>query len=470
MLVIQDISGRAAELSVARKLAYHDRVTDLPNREFLLDELQQVVNRQRLLEGRLAVICLHIGSADELGYALSVVQQDKLLKALADQLLERLRGTNASLDADLDRVSIVARSDYRQFTVLLPNVADGADAEAVTLRLLDMLAEPLTVDGRTVLISPRAGVALFPQDGNDADSLFSNALVAMDDARLSPSSSYRLYSGTVRMRALQRQDLACELRTALDQDQFSVEFLPVSETSSDQCVSVEALLRWPAALTGEQNTTKIVAIAEHTGLILDIGQHVFDAGLRAFATWYARFSATVRLSFNVSLQEFSQPDFARRVSDILASQNIATRQIDLEIKQQRMKSDSANGFEACKALAKLGVRVVLDDFARAPYSLQMLANSSVAGLKVDRGVVAELAGDSSAQRACAAAMAVATELDLPIIACGVETAEQSHKLADLGFVLQQGFYFSHALTTEQVCAMLSENRSATQAQESPDDA
>ena len=286
LIVVLDVGEPANAYSRMLDLAYVDRATTLPTREYFLEELERFTDISRLKGQRAAVICFSIEQSEGHGNAFSGQRQDLVLKELAARLVLSLRGVNKRSEPDHERYSVAARIDYRQYGVLLPSIGSGADAESVTVRLIEALEQPVALGNRQVAVTVRAGLALFPQDGADADTLFENALAAMEDARSSQTDSYKFHSGTLKLRALQRNELALELKTALDRQQFSLDYLPIVDAKTGGVAGVEALLRWPQAAFGTQRTQKVIALAEHTGLIVPIGEWVMTQGIADLKRWH----------------------------------------------------------------------------------------------------------------------------------------------------------------------------------------
>lgn len=454
LLVVRDLSGDAADAERMRRLAFEDATTGLPNRQRFFDDLEKVVGVQGLREGRAAVLCVHLGRIEDSAPGMSAFQQDTLLREVAARLTTQVRGSNADLESDMERVTVIARTDYRQFSLVLPDIESGSDAEAVAGRLAAALKAPFTVGSRSVLVSPAIGVALYPQDGEDAQTLFDNALVAMENGRASDDVDFEMHSGTMRLRALQRQDLALELRSALDRDAFELQYHPIVDAASREPVALEALVRWPSALLGERSIPRLVNIAERTGLIVPIGEWVMREALTVLAQVRAT-GSRARLTVNLSPQEFSRQDLPERVSAIAAESSLDAGAIEFEINESTLARDAGNGFPRIKALRAAGATVVLDGFGAGTSSIASLARSPIDGLKIDRSLVRDVVTDERAAAACAAAVAMSDTLGLRCIAVGVETADQAEALKAMGCHQLQGFLFSRPLDAQAVLELAS---------------
>ncbi|MDJ0711596.1 MAG: EAL domain-containing protein [Woeseiaceae bacterium] len=442
LLIMRDLTEQKRVHLDTQRLAYTDEITGLPNREFLLTELQKVVEVQRLKEGRSAVICIHVGHFDDYGYAVGATQQDKVLAQLAARLDGQLRGSNKQGAADFERYSIVSRSNYRQFCVVLPSIESGDDAEAVAERLVTELKLPVNMSNRTVIVNACGGIALYPQDGLDARSLFENALAAMEDARSEPDTAIRFHSGTVRLRTLQRTDLEAELKAALKNDDYDLDYLPVFDVNREAPIIMEALLRWPDAVLGSQPTRKIVRVAERTGLILPIGRWVLRQACERLRCWREAGHEDIRMAVNVSVQELVSDGLVEMVEQALSDFDIEPDALDIELKENWLSREAQSGFAISSRLEALGVRLVVDDYGTGPCSLADLAQSPISALKVDGSIIAGLETNDRDKAALAAALETANKLGLEAIAKGIETEKQACELRSLGYRYLQGFLLS----------------------------
>lgn len=457
MIVARDISDRKTEFDRMERLAYLDDTTKLPNRLFLVEELQRCTDLLRLQEGRAAVICLDATGADGHLNALGIADQDAVLVELASRMMHELRGANDDSVDDYERYTVAARIEQYQFGVILPVIESGSDAESVARRLIETLQQPVRLRKHDKKISIRAGIALFPQDGSDADTLVTNALAAMEDAKSNPGTPYKLHSGTVRLRALQRQDLELELRAALDNDEFAVDFLPIVAADTGDVMSVEALLRWPQNMFHQQSIKKVIAIAENTGLILPIGDWVLRKSLQALGAWHEAGFPDIRLSVNLSVQEFSRDDLVQRIEKALNESSVEARHVDLEISEYTLFRDAMKNYAMCEALKALGVGIVVDDYGTGACSLAHVARSPVDTIKIDNSFVANAVHDDRERAACGAIIAMAKSLGKKIIAEGVETREHAELLIEQGCDAMQGYLICKPASADEIAEFLAGN-------------
>ena len=459
--------GRDRVLVIAREDGIHaprvsrdgrpemlDSGTGLPNRALLLEELEQIAVTQRLKEGRAAVLCLYVELPESGFGALGVGKEDELLTKLAARLGGQLRGMNDEDPVDYERYSVLARTDYRQFVVVLPEIETGEAAEAVLCRLIESLQQPVTVGTRSTMASVSGGLALLPQDGTDAQTLLDNATAAMADARASEGTSYRFHSGTVRLRSLQRQDVAADLKTALSNEAFEIRFMPVVSATSGKPRSAEALLRWPETALGAVSTQKIVTTAEHTGVIIEIGDWVTRKALEASRSWHQKGHHAMRVSINLSGQEFASPGLVSRVADALRDTGADPTSVEFELKEHMVARDATRNFATIRALKELGINLLLDDYGTGACTLADLSRCPLDAIKIDLSLVARIETDVRDRAACAAAIGMAHGLGMRVVAEGVETEAQATYLREAGCDELQGFLFAVPLSDKELMRLL----------------
>lgn len=454
VVVAHDISPKQTELLRMHRLAYVDETTTLPNREFFLRELGDVVEFQQLREGRTAVIVVNIEQLEESRNSFGNARQDFILAELAGRLSTALRGTNADEADDYERCSFLARTDYHSFGIILPSIEGGSDAEAVVERVVQRVSEPVKVGDRTITLKAFGGIALFPQDGRNAEHLFENAVAAMEDARCSHSGSYKFHTGTMRLRTLQRQDLELELRAALDTGEFSVNYQPIIERKTGKIRAVEALLRWPDSILGSHSTRKLISIAERTNLIADIDAWVLNHSCEQLSEWKKMGFPKLRLSLNVSAQEFSRPDIVQTISAALLRAGIQPGDLSVEINEHILFRDAMKNYATCKALKSIGIGIVVDDYGIGSCSLAHLSHAPIDALKIDNVLIGSLEVSGRDNAACDAAISMSHALGLEAIAEGVETEQQAELLGDLGCDLLQGYYYFEPMLASELSQYL----------------
>lgn len=450
LLVVRGTTHRRQAVSRLRQLAYVDDVTALPNRDYFLNQLELILEHQRLREGRAAIISCHLDDLDSQHSEIGTAHHDAILHELGARLVHELRGANSNEEHDYERRSIVARVDFLRFGIVLPEIESGTDAESVAERLTLSLRAPMEIEGKTYRIDVRAGIALFPQDGTDVPTLFENANAATEEARAGEAGDVAFHSGTLKLRTLQRQDLEVELRSALDRGAFALNFLPIFDAATGDVRSVEALLRWPDSVMGKHSTSKVIGLAERTGLIVPIGEWVLRESFDQLKSWQDSIQQDLRLAVNLSMQEFSRQEIAARMAAVMLEVGIQPTSIELEITEKMLARDAAAGYRAMDALKALGVSLVVDDFGTGACSLAQFAHSPVDGIKIDNSLVNGAESCVQDLAACAAAISSAHALGLNVVAEGVETKQQAQLLRQKGSDYLQGYYLCPPLNASDI--------------------
>ena len=459
LLIVRDTSATQARLDRLERLAYLDKVTGLPNYEWLLDQIETVAERLRLKGGRAAVICVEIDQLAVVPQLDSQSRQDEILQKLASRIMNGLRGANDETETDVERYSAVARVGEKRFAVVLPVIETGDDAAAVAARLVDLIEAPLREGDSERRVRSAAGIALYPQDGTHAKELFESAVMAMQDSKNSASMHHRFHSGTVRMRALERQDLELELRAALDNEEFALDWLPIVERESRRVVTAEALLRWPKPVFGNSSIAEVVAVAECTGMILPIGEWVFRSACEQLGRWRADGHSDLRVAVNVSAQEFARAGLVDRTERLLRVTGLDAASFDIEITEHLLFRDAMKGFPMCNDLKALGIEISVDDYGTGICSFDHLSKSPADKVKIHLDFVAQAASSATGRAACAAIIAMAHELGIRVVAEGVETEEQAQVLDEIGCDFLQGFLFCEPCPADEFSDYL-DNREA----------
>jgi EAL domain-containing protein (putative c-di-GMP-specific phosphodiesterase class I)/GGDEF domain-containing protein len=450
LLIMRDTSRRQKDMSRLKRLAFADAVTGLPNREFFCEELKKVCEQQRLREGRAAVICIHVEDVDAQQGSLSGRRYNTVLEELCQRLVRELRGANSLDEEDFERRTIIARIDFHRIGIILPSIETGSDAESVTERLVQLLHQPVDIDGKSHATTVYAGIGLFPQDGAEVATLAANSNAATDEARAGEPGNITFHSGTVQLRTLQRQDLEVEIKKALERGSFALNFLPIVDATSNAVRSLEALLRWPDSVMASHSTSRIIGLAERTGLIVPIGEFVLRESFGQLRAWHDAGLSDLRLAVNLSMQEFSRPDIAPRMAALLLEAGVQPGDVDLEITEKMLARDALNGFQVLNAFKALGINLHVDDYGTTACSMAQLAHSPIDGIKLDNSLVAGLESCDRDRSACKASIASAHALGLEVIAEGVETTFQADALRAAGCDMLQGFFFTKPLTPDDV--------------------
>jgi diguanylate cyclase (GGDEF)-like protein/PAS domain S-box-containing protein len=431
---VQDISERKRSEEQIQFQAYHDALTGLPNRLLLNDRLSQALAYAQRRQGMLALLFLDLDHFklinDSLGHAVG----DRLLR----QVGERLRAAVRIEDT-------VARVGGDEFLLLLPHLVKSEDAARTAQKLLDTLAAPFAVDGHDLFVTASVGVALFPDDGADPDTLLRNADAAMYWAKESGRNHYQLCTRALTARAVERLSMERELRRALERGEFTLVYQPQVNLRTSRIVGAEALVRWQHPERGVVLPATFIPVAEESRLIVPLGAWVLDSACRQLREWHAAGADGLRLSVNLSGRQLPQHDLMAMVEGALRTHAIPPETLELEITESVAMQNVEWTQRLLRTLRSLGVRLAIDDFGTGQSSLAYLRHFPLSALKIDRSFIADIGHDPVDEAIVRAVIALAHSVDLTVVAEGVAEAEQLAFLRHAGCDEGQGYLFSPPL-------------------------
>jgi EAL domain-containing protein (putative c-di-GMP-specific phosphodiesterase class I) len=367
------------------------------------------------------------------------------LKVVARRLLSCLRATDTT-----------ARVGGDSFAVMLPALTQGLDAGKVAQNIERSLDNPLRLGGRELRITSSIGIAIYPDDGNDAETLMNCAEAALKSAKAAGGSTRRFYTSEMNTTSLRSLSLENDLRRALtlEQDQFIIEFQPIVDGSTGQIESAEALMRWKHPELGIISPTEFIPIAESRGLIIPLGAWVLRGVCQQIRRWRDAGYSPIPISVNVSPIQFWHADFLGLAMQTLLDTGVPGKLLRFEITEGSVMREISLVGEALNAVQQLDVQTAIDDFGTGFSSLNVLRQLPLDILKIDRSFVAECAEDSSGSAITKAIIALAKSLGLGVVAEGVETEEQRSFLLQHDCLSMQGFFFSHPLPVDRLTRVI----------------
>jgi len=427
------------------KLAYFDALTGLPNREQLRNRLNSTLTSAKQHQRMLAVLYLDLDNFKRVNDTLGHAVGDELLCLVAARLRSSLRADDAVDDVPSSRSSHIARLGGDEFIVILPNIRSADDAAAVAARLIAELQEPMRLALHTLVVTPSVGVAMYPADGVEADTLLRNADLAMYFAKRKGPGMFAFFDASMNDAALHRFTLEAKLRGALERGEFTLHYQPQFDVRSGGISGMEALLRWTNEELGVIPPAEFIPVAEETGLILSIGEWVLRTACKQAKDWIDEGLPVVRMAVNVSGQQFILKDFPQLVAGIVKETGLEASMLELEITESVVMKDEAWAEQALAQLKALGVMLAIDDFGTGYSSFGRLRHFAVDRLKIDRSFMTSLI-DSGDDRAIAAAIiAMSRSMRISVTAEGVESFPQLLFLQEHDCHEAQGFLFSRAL-------------------------
>lgn len=445
---VRDMGERLAEAhSQMEHQAFHDHLTDLPNRRLIRELLSEELERAGRGGGAVAILFIDIDGFKRINDALGHAAGDALLRTVA----ERLGALSRTLDRP-QRTHLARLGGDELLLVLAGAVAPDVAAE-IGARALAAVARPVTLGELRQVVTASIGVALFPRDATDADGLIRAADLAMYAAKSQGRNTIRFYSAELNARVAARLRLENGLRQALARQALRLCYQPIVDLASGQVVAFEALLRWRDPDLGDVSPAELIPIAEDTGLILPIGHWVLGEVCRQIVAWRARGCATVPVAVNVSAAQLNREDLAPIIRQVLAHYDLAPADLVLEVTESVLMTLDAQSEARLSALRRLGVPIHIDDFGTGYSSLSYLRRFQFDCIKIDAGFIGGVTEPGDARILVTAIIALAHALDTKVIAEGVETPAQAAALTALGCKLGQGFGYARPLAEDAAGAL-----------------
>ena len=443
-----DITERKRAERQIQTLAYHDALTELPNRLLFNDRLSLALAQAHRYKQKPAVLFLDLDRFKTINDSLGHGIGDRVLKETASRLQSCVR-----------EVDTVARVGGDEFILLLVGLHRPVEAARVAEKILQALRQPLSLEGHELFVSASMGIAVYPDDGLDVDTLVKNADVAMYRAKEHGRDRYQLYTPSLNTRALDRLALENSLRRALAHDELRVHYQPLLDLKTGNIRGNEALLRWQHPDKGTlMSASEFIDLAELTGLIVPIGPWVLRTACAQTKAWQKEGHPDLRVAVNLSMRQFLQPDLLAQIKGVLAETGLEARFLDLEITETNAMKDAEATMHTLTELKALGVHISIDDFGIGYSSLSHLKRLPVDALKIDRSFVQSLPADDSDAAITKAVITLAHTLKLQVVAEGVETEAQRFFLSTQGCDQMQGWLFSEAISAEHCGALLDRHR------------
>ena len=437
---------QGAEQRLAQ-LAQYDALTGLANRTLFQDRLAQAIARAHRSERRIALLFLDLDRFKEINDSLGHEAGDRVLQEAAARLRQHLREGDS-----------VARLGGDEFTVVLEDVESAEQVQGVAHKLLRAFAEPMAFAGRDLFVTLSMGIALYPADGADADSLLKHADTAMYQAKSEGRDNFQFYAAAMSAAAHERLSLEGSLRQALERGEFVLHYQPVVRLASGEISSVEALLRWRHPEHGLVSPGRFIGAAEQNGLIVPIGAWVLREACAQAARWQAAGLRPLRVAVNLSARQFRRPGLVDTVRGALRAAALQPQWLILEITESVLMDNPAAGGAVLGALRDLGAHMALDDFGTGYSSLAYLKHLPLDVIKIDRSFVRDIPADVDDAAIVKATIGLAASLGMLTTAEGVETREQLAFLQEHGCRFGQGYLFSPAVEADAFAAMLREER------------
>jgi diguanylate cyclase (GGDEF)-like protein len=425
-------------------LAYYDSLTSLPNRRLFHDRLSQSLALARRYNRVLAVLFFDLDHFKTVNDTLGHPVGDLLLQTVA----ERLSCLRAS--------DTIARLGGDEFAILLPEITLAEDVSAVAEKILVALKPPFAIGGNELFTSTSMGISIYPNDGEDPETLMKNVDIAMYRAKQEGGNNYQLYSPALGAKVAERMALANRLRQALEREEFVLHYQPQVDLSSGHIVGVEALLRWRHPDLGLVAAAQFIHVAEDSGLIVPIGEWVLRSACAQMQTWHAAGLTQLSGAVNLSNGQFRQNNLLETVTRTLKDTGLDPNYLVLELTERTIMENADAAIGVLRELHARGIQISLDDFGTGHCSLSCLKSFPVDNLKIDQSFICGIPSNPDDAVITRTVIAMAHGLSLNVIAEGVETAEQLAFLRKHRCDQFQGYYFSQPVSAEAFTQLLRE--------------
>jgi diguanylate cyclase (GGDEF)-like protein/PAS domain S-box-containing protein len=440
----EDITERKQKLESILQMAYYDSLTGLPNRYFIQELLQNTMTQAQRHRRMLAVLFLDLDRFKSINDTLGHPVGDQLLRATAQRLKEC-----CSREGD-----IVARRGGDEFIILLPELKDVNGPVRVAQRIITAFAQPFILPDHKLSISASIGISIFPRDGSDPETLVKNADIAMYCAKEEGRDRYSLFKPVTDSPISERETMETSLHMALERGQFLLYYQPKINTKTGRISSIEALARWLHPEFGMLPPTRFIPLAEESGFIIPLGEWVLRTACAQNKAWQDAGYPPMRVAVNFSPRQFQFFNLAEMVERVLADTGLEPCWLELEITENLILRHEDAAVQALCSLSRLGVHISIDDFGTGYSTFSYIKKIPINTLKIDQSFINGICSNLNDEAITTAVIGMAKNLNLNVIAEGVETEGQRKVLESLNCMEMQGYFFSRPLPAEELSNFL----------------
>ena len=425
-----------------RRKAMHDALTGLPNRAMFLESLDRVLRKARRRGARFSVLFVDLDRFKEVNDTMGHTAGDRMLLAVSERLTKAVRQSD-----------LVARLGGDEFVVLIEEHKGPEEVMIVAQKILALLERPVMLEWREVAISASLGIASFPEDGDDVETLMKHADLAMYQAKERGRNNFQFYSSEFNRLSVERSEIEKRIRAGLERDEFFLQYQPEVDLASGKVVAAEALVRWRTPPAPVVMPPDFLPIAEENGTIIPIGRWVLERALADLRAWRDR-GVDITLSINLSARQLQQPELADSVRNALAAHGVAARGLRFEIPETALMVESDASTRTVRALQEAGVEIALDNFGTGYSSLGLVRGFALRVVKIDRSLVSSCPNKRECAALVQAVSAMARNLGLTVIAGGVETEEERRVVATLGCDRAQGNFIGRPVEAARIAELV----------------
>ncbi len=445
--IVRDISDRRRLEMRIQYQADHDALTGLANRNLLRNRLGQAIAYAARDGHPIWVVFLDLDRFKSVNDSLGHKAGDTLLTVMGNRLKSAMRDTDT-----------VARLGGDEFVLVLPRPEGGGLSTSTMRRVMEVVAQPLMIEGQPFSLSCSIGVAVYPADGVEPDTLLERADIAMYRAKETGRNNFQFFTAAMNERLLERLRIENDLRTAIERDEFVLHYQPQVDLCTGRMVGMEALIRWRHPEIGMVPPGRFIGVAEETGLIVPIGAWVIRTACAQNKAWQRAGLKPMRIAINLSARQFAQPDLVQSITAVLAETGMDAQLLEIELTESMVMADVDQAINILRNLKAIGVLLSIDDFGTGYSSLSYLKRFPIDILKIDQSFVRDIAVDTDDAAIALAIISLAHTLRLKVIAEGVETEAQMRYLRHNGCDVMQGYYFSRPVPAAELELLMLEDK------------
>lgn len=419
--------------------AEHDMLTGLPNRTLYFDRLHQAIKKSARTHRKTAVVFIDLDRFKEINDSLGHDTGDWVVKLLGKRLKSHIRD-----------VDTLARFGGDEFLILIESFTDRKDVVEVLNKLIHSMEKPFDVQGHSLHLTLSAGVSIYPDDGNDPESLIRNADTAMYKAKDDGRDTFQFYTKEMTQQSVSHMVMSKNIRNAIDKKEFVVYYQPQIDAKENKLLGMEALIRWKTPEGKFISPAEFIPVAEEYGLINKIGKYVFSEASSKITQWYAKGYNPGRIAINLSALELQQEDFVKNIKKHMDSIKCKPEWLELEITEGYTMKDPEAAIKMLNDIKELGINLSIDDFGTGYSSLSYLKKLPIHKLKIDQSFVSEIPGNSHDEAIVESIISLAKTMKFNVIAEGVETREQQDFLIKKGCDNAQGYYHARPMPADEM--------------------
>jgi diguanylate cyclase len=436
-------------------IANFDSLTHLPNRENFINHLDRALKYANRYKTTGALLQIGLERFTHISDAYGNVVCNQILKTVAERITNTTRKNDIVSRVDeLDMETTISRVNENDFSILLPILAKADDAAFVAMRLYDQIIEPYLIDGKELHIGCSIGIAIYPEDGSNKDSITNCATIALNEAKKQIGTPYKYYSKDLNISSKHRIQMESNLRKAIIENEFEVYYQPKISMQTKQIIGAEALLRWQHPELGFISPDEFIPVADDTGYINAIGHLVTKTVIHQIAQWQQAGLTVPSIAINFSSHQFNNEDLLETITDTLNDNAVSANNITIELTETAFRDNVEQIILTLTELKALGAKISLDDFGTGYSSLAQLKLLPLDEIKIDRSFTADIGLEKNTEAIILAIIAMSHSLGLTVVAEGVETEAQFKYLFDQHCDYYQGYLFSPAVTTKDFGLLL----------------